>query len=187
MAYNLPPPPDGGLDGGPGFGGGFPGIGFPGFGKSLSLDYGAGFGFPGIGGLGGGFPGGGYAPYVPVTPLGGLWGFKGDLIVPIVAIGFAIFIFILIVLAVKYALAWKLEVLEGLAGAKGQVFTRSAPAPHLQDEHLNTLAQTVTGAIDSEGPYVKNASSVPVVPSKAGATAAPSVFGKFKKSIYMDQ
>lgn len=113
--------------------------------------------------------------------------FPGDLIVPIVAIGFAIFIFILIVLAVKYALAWKLEVLEGLAGAKGQVFTRSAPAPHLQDEHLNTLAQTVTGAIDSEGPYVKNASSVPVVPSKAGATAAPSVFGKFKKSIYMDQ
>lgn len=77
MAYNLPPPPDGGLDGGPGFGGGLPGIGFPGFGKSLSLDYGAGFGFPGIGGLGGGFPGGGYAPYVPVTPLGGLWGFKG--------------------------------------------------------------------------------------------------------------
>src|SRR3989442_1355659 len=80
MAYNLPPPPDGGPDGGPGFGGGFPGIGFPGFGKSFNLDYGAGFGFPGIGGFGGGFPGGGVwggAPYVPVTPLGGLWGFKG--------------------------------------------------------------------------------------------------------------
>jgi hypothetical protein len=186
MAYNLPPP-DGGPDGGPGFGGGFPGLGFPGFGKSFSLDYGAGFGVPGIGGLGGGFPGGGWAPYVPVTPLGGLWGFKGDLIVPIVAIGFAIFIFILIVLAVKYALAWKLEVLEGLAGAKGQKFLRGAPAAHLEDIHLNDLTQTVTAAIDSEGPNVKNASSVPAVSSKADTTAAPSVFGKFKKSIYMEQ
>lgn len=73
MAYNLPPPGADGPDGG--FGGGFPGL-FPGFGKSFNLDAGAGFGFPGLWGGGGGFPG--WTPYVPVTPLGGLWGFKGN-------------------------------------------------------------------------------------------------------------
>ncbi|ODN03135.1 hypothetical protein Ocin01_03546 [Orchesella cincta] len=148
MAYNLPPPP---LDGGgPDFGGGIP-FGFPGFGKSFNLDVGAGFGGPGAGFFGGGFPGWG-GPYVPVTPLGGLWGFKGDLIVPIVAIGVAIFILILIVLAVKYALAWKLEVLDDLAGnKKWKREAGDAPAVQLQDSNLNKLADIVAAAVYSEG------------------------------------
>jgi len=158
MSYNLPPPGgDVGPDvGGPGFGGGFPGGfggGFPGlgFGKSFNFDVGA--GFPGF--FGGGFPGGlgGFGgPYVPVTPLGGLWGFKGDLIVPIVAIGVAIFILLLIVLAVKYALAWKLQVLDDLGGAKKwRREAGTAPAEHLEDNNLNRLADIVSAAIYSEG------------------------------------
>jgi len=77
MAYNLPPPP---IDGGgpiPDLGGGGIPFGFPGFGKSFNLDVGAGYGLPGGGFIGGGFPGWA-SPYVPVTPLGGLWGFKGN-------------------------------------------------------------------------------------------------------------
>lgn len=179
MAYNLPPP-DGGFDGGiPPIGG----FGFPGIGKSFNLDVGGGFGFPGFGG---GYGGGYGGPYVPVTPLGSLWGFKGkllesyfifsysltekkrhlnwnfhltifsfslgDLIVPIVAIGVAIFILLLIVLAVKYALAWKLEVLDDLAGNKNKGFLRrSAPAEHLEDSSLNQLADMVAAAVYSEG------------------------------------
>jgi len=153
MSYNLQPPVgDVGPDVGPGFGGGFPGIGFPGagFGKSFNLDVGGGFGLPGI--FGGGLPGWA-TPYVPVTPLGGLWGFKGDLIVPMVAIGVAIFILLLIVLAVKYALAWKLSVLDDLAGG-GKRLRReagTAPAEHLEDSNLNKLADIVSAAIYSEG------------------------------------
>ncbi|CAL8129542.1 unnamed protein product [Orchesella dallaii] len=153
MAYNLPPPP---FEGGApipdlgGLGGGIP-FGLPGFGKHFNLDVGGGFGLPGGGGgIGGGFPG--WSPYVPVTPLGGLWGFKGDLIVPIVAIGVAIFIFILIVLAVKYALAWKLEVLDDIAGnKKWKREAGDAPAVHLQDNNLNKLADIVAAAVYSEG------------------------------------
>jgi len=150
MAYNLPPPP---IDGGgpiPDLGGGIP-FGFPGFGKSFNLDVGAGYGLPGGGFFGGGFPGWA-SPYVPVTPLGGLWGFKGDLLVPIVAIGVAIFILVLIVLAVKYALAWKLEVLDDLAGnKKWKRDAGDAPAVQLQDSHLNKLADIVAAAVYSEG------------------------------------
>jgi len=153
MSYNLPPPGgDIGPEVGPGFGGGFPGIGFPGagFGKSFNLDVGGGFGLPGI--FGGGIPGWG-APYVPVTPLGGLWGFKGDLIVPMVAIGVAIFLLLLIVLAVKYALAWKLTVLDDLAGGAKRLRREAgtAPAEQLEDNNLNKLADIVSAAIYSEG------------------------------------
>jgi len=155
MAYNLPPPGGDVHEGGPGFGGGFPGLGFPGagFGKSFNLDVGGGFGFPGFGGFGGGLPGYGGVPYVPVTPLGGLWGFKGDLIVPMVAIGVAIFILLLIVLAVKYALAWKLQVLDDLGGVKNKWRREAgtAPAEQLEDNNLNRLADIVSAAIYSEG------------------------------------
>jgi len=135
-----------GPDIGPGgLAGGFPGLGF---GKSFNFDVGGGYGLPGLG-LGGGGWG---APYVPVTPLGGLWGFKGDLIVPMVAIGVAIFILLLIVLAVKYALAWKLQVLDDLGGGKKwRREAGSAPAEHLEDNNLNKLADIVSAAIYSEG------------------------------------
>lgn len=69
-----------------------------------------------------------------------------------VAIGVAIFILLLIVLAVKYALAWKLEVLNDIGG--GRKFLRSAgdaPAPQLQDDNLNRLADIVSAAVYSEG------------------------------------
>jgi len=156
---DIGPDHDGAGFGGPGLGGlgGLGGPGFGGFGKSLNLDIVGGGGFPGFGGgfpgFGGGFPGFG-APYVPVTPLGGLLSFNGDLVVPIVAIGVAIFIFIMIVLAVKYALAWKLEVLDDLTGSKGLKFRRAvgdAPAEHLTDHNLNQLADIVAAAIYSEG------------------------------------
>jgi len=156
MSYNLASAGgDIGPDGGPGFGGGLPGIGFPGagFGKSFNFDAGGGFGLPALPGIfGGGIPGWG-APYLPVTPLGGLWGFKGDLIVPMVAIGVAIFILLLIVLAVKYALAWKLSVLDDLAGGAKRLRREAgtAPAEHLEDNNLNKLADIVSAAIYSEG------------------------------------
>jgi len=123
-----------------------------GLGGGLNIDAGGGLGF-GLPGLLGGVPpgwGGFGGPYVPVTPLGALEGFKGDLLVPVITIGVAIFLLVLIVLAVKYALAWKLSVLEDLSGSNK--FLREAPtaaAPQLQDDYLIPLAKLVTDAIYS--------------------------------------
>jgi len=114
----------------------------PGFGKSFSLDTGFDFG-PGAGFGGGGFGG---PSYVPVTPLGSLEAFKGDLLVPIIAVGVALFILIIIVLAVKYALAWKLDVLDG----KGKWKRSTAPAEHLEDDSMSQLANIVLSAIHSQ-------------------------------------
>lgn len=132
----------------PGVGFGFPGAGV---GGGLNVDFGGGIGVPGLGLLGG-LPGwGGWGgPYIPVTPLGALEGFKGDLIVPIVSVGVALFLLVLIVLAVKYALAWKLSILEDLSAAKK--FKRevgTAPAPQLEDDYMAQLAKIVTTAIYS--------------------------------------
>jgi len=143
-----------------------------GFGKSFSLDVNAGGGLGGgFGGLGGQLPGvppvggdvplaGGFGgipfgggwggvPYVPVTPLGALEGFKGDLIFPIVAVGVAIFILIIIVLAVKAALAWKLSLVSGLANKKFMRDTVAAGGPP-QEDQLNQLANVVLNAIQSQ-------------------------------------
>jgi len=109
----------------------FPGLG-GGFSKNIELDGGAGAGIPG-GGIGG-FPGGvgspgGFAgwggPYVPVTPLGALGGIKGDLLIPIVVVGMAAFLLLVIVLAVKAALSWKMQMLNDVAGG-GPRFARDA-------------------------------------------------------------
>jgi len=123
-----------------------------GLGGGLNIDAGGGLGFGAPGLLGGVPPGwGGWSgPYIPVTPLGALEGFKGDLLVPVITIGVAIFLLVLIVMAVKYALAWKLSVLEDLGGSKK--FLREAPtaaAPQLQDDYLIPLAKLVTDAIYS--------------------------------------
>jgi len=123
-----------------------------GLGGGLNIDAGGGLGFGAPGLLGGVPPGwGGWSgPYVPVTPLGALEGFKGDLLVPVITIGVAIFLLVLIVMAVKYALMWKLSVLEDLGGSKK--FVREAPtaaAPQLQDDYLIPLAKLVTDAIYS--------------------------------------
>jgi len=115
-------PPPGGLPGGPGFGGG-----------------------PWYGGFGG-------VPYVPVTPLGALGGVKGDLLVPIVAVGVAFFLLIIIIMAVKAALAWKLSLLSGLVSEKGHKFrrdTNTTPGPPEEDQ-LNHLASMVLSAIQSQ-------------------------------------
>jgi hypothetical protein len=143
-----------GIGGEGGFGGfgGIPGIGA---GGGLNLDVGGGFGLPGLGALGGGggLPGwaGWNGPYIPSTPLGALGGIKGDLIIPIVAIGVALFILILIVLAVKYALAWKLSLLEDLAGPKKwRRDMGTGPAPHLDDNRMMELARVAMSAIYSE-------------------------------------
>jgi hypothetical protein len=73
------------------------------------------------------------------------------LIVPIVAIGVALFLLVLIVLAVKFALAWKVGVLEDLTGARR--FRRDAgsakAAPQLEDDYMIQLAKVVTSAIYS--------------------------------------
>jgi len=139
---------EGAFGGAGGFGGGYPG--YPGAGAGLNLDIKGGAGLGGLGGiLGGGFPGWG-VPYVPITPLGALGGIKGDLIVPIVAIGVALFLLVLIVLAVKYALMWKLSVLEDLGGAKKwKREAGSAAAPQLEDDYMIQLAKIVTSAIYS--------------------------------------
>jgi len=133
------------------------GLGVPfgagaGLGGGLNIDASGGLGFGAPGLLGGVPPGwGGWSgPYVPVTPLGALEGFKGDLLVPVITIGVAVFLLVLIILAVKYALAWKLSVLEDLSGSKK--FLREAPtaaAPQLQDDYLIPLAKLVTDAIYS--------------------------------------
>jgi len=130
----------------------FPGGGVGG-GLNVDVNGGGGFGLPGLGLLGGGVPGfGGWGgPYVPMTPLGALGGIKGDLIVPIVAIGVALFLLVLIVLAVKMALAWKLSVLEDLAGGskKWRREVGSAPAPQLEEDYMVQLAKVVASAIYS--------------------------------------
>jgi len=131
--------------------GGVPGLGL-GFGKSLNFgfDAGLGGGYPFLGGLGG-------VPYVPVTPLGALWGFKGDLLVPIIIIGVAIFLLVVILLAIKAALAWKIDFLSGLKGGKGGIFRRAVEddmqnhgAPHAEENQLNELAHMVLSAIQSQ-------------------------------------
>jgi len=127
--------------------GGFPGAGV---GGNLDLDVGGGFGggFPGL--LGGGFPGWG-SPYIPITPLGALGGMKGDLLVPIVAIGVALFLLVIIVLAVKMALAWKLSVLSDLTNGpkKWRRDIGSGAAPQLDNDYMIQLAKVVTSAIYS--------------------------------------
>jgi len=156
----------GGLPGGfpGGFAGGFPGgfAGFPGFGKSLNVDISGGVGAPGIGAPGvgipgfsvpgiGGYPGGaGFAgwggPYVPTTPLGALGGIKGDLLVPIVVVGVAAFILLIIVLAVKAALAFKVKLLGEAAGVAGR-HGRSEGTD--TEDTMMEMTQTVMRALNS--------------------------------------
>lgn len=139
----------------------FPGLG-GGFGKSLNMDLnmGAGadgglfgglpFGLGGVGGPFGGIPfGGGWGgvPYVPVTPLGSLSGFKGDLLVPIVVVGVGLFLLVLVVLAIKAALGWKINLLNGLGSKKKM--PRQAGSPP-QEDQLNELASMVLSAIQSQ-------------------------------------
>jgi len=129
--------------------GGFPGAG-AGVEGNLGLDIGGGLGggFPGL--FGGGFPGWG-SPYIPITPLGALGGIKGDLLVPIVAIGVALFLLVIIVLAVKMALAWKLSVLDDLTHGpkKWRRDIGSGAAPQLDNDYMIQLAKVVTSAIYS--------------------------------------
>jgi len=131
--------PFGGLGGGFGFdagiGAGLPGLGYQGFGG----------GGPGIGGLGGG-----WAPYVPITPLGALGGVKGDLIVPIVAVGIALFILLIIFLAVKAALAWKMTAMDHVVGHDRLRREVIATPPAHDEEHISELAKIVINALDSE-------------------------------------
>jgi len=131
---------------------------FPGIGKGFNLDIGAnggiGGGFPWLGGLGGLGGGLGGVPYVPFTPLGSYWGFKGDLIVPIVAVGVVLFLIIIVVLAIKAAFAWKINLLAN----KGSKFARATAADNVQQEgaqppeesQLNELAHMVLTAIQSQ-------------------------------------
>lgn len=98
------------------------------------------------------YPGFGGFPYVPVTPLGALGGVKGDLVVPIVAVGVAIFILIIIVMAVKAALALKLKILAGGMDMLGKKFKRdtlSTGGPPGEDQ-INHLAILVLSAIQSQ-------------------------------------
>jgi len=116
---------------------------------------GMGMGFPGMGAFSAPWGGDGFgwgAPYVPVTPLGGLWGLKGDLLLPIVGIGFAIFILILIILAVRYALAWKLDLLSGISNTRLNLrdIDPTAETP-LDTDYMNQLTAIVLPAIVSKG------------------------------------
>jgi len=133
-------------------GGVFPGLG-AGLGKAFNLDIGAnaglGGGLPWLGGLGGL----GGVPYVPVTPLGSYWGFKGDLIGPIVVIGVVLFLIIIVVIAIKAAFSWKLNLLAN----KGNKFVRAAAdniqqdgAQQPEENQLNELAHMVLTAIQSQ-------------------------------------
>jgi len=136
--------------------GAFPGLG-AGLGKSFNLDVGgsAGLGLPFLGGLGG--VGGYGVPYIPATPLGSYWGFKGDLIAPIIVIGIVLFLIIVIILAIKAAFAWKIDLLTQ-KGSKGNLFVREAAADNIQQEgaqhadenQLNQLAHMVLTAIQSQ-------------------------------------
>ena len=93
-----------------------------------------------------------FPPYIPVTPLGALEAFKGDLIIPIVVIGVALFILLVIVLAVKAALLWKAELL-GLkvAAVKGHKLRSLPDTPPAHDEdYMSTLATVVMSALDNQ-------------------------------------
>jgi len=131
-----------------------PGLGLE---KGLNFDFASngnlgaglgGLGFPFLGGVGG------YGvPYIPSTPLGSYWGFKGDLIGPILVIGFVLFLVIIVILAIKAAFAWKLDLL----AAKGSKFVRAAAdniepegAQHTEENQLNELAHMVLTAIQSQ-------------------------------------
>jgi len=147
MAFAADPIAAGGIDGLGGIGGLPLGAGI---GKSLNMDISGGAGLfgGGLGGLGGGWGG---VPYVPVTPLGALAGFKGDLIVPIVIVGVAVFLLLLIVLAVKFALAFKIELLKSGklrrdVGSEGPAVQGGPP----QEDQLNNLAHLVITAIQSQ-------------------------------------
>jgi len=124
---------------------GFGGPGAFGLDGGLGGGLGGGFGGPGIGGFGG--P---WAPYVPVTPLGALAGVKGDLILPVVAVGVALFILLIIFLAVKAALAWKIDLLDSAVGAKRLRREVVATPPAHDEEHMSQLASIVINALDSE-------------------------------------
>jgi len=106
----------------------------------------------GLGGPGGLFGGGlfpGWSPYVPVTPLGGYEAFKGDLLYPMIGVGVAIFILIIIVLAVKAALVWKVELLESVFGMNKRVRSIDQPPAHDQDQ-MSNLATIVMSALDNQ-------------------------------------
>ncbi|CAG7817073.1 unnamed protein product [Allacma fusca] len=137
------------LDGGLGGGIGGPGLGYSGFGGPGI----GGFGGPGIGGFGGpgagGF-GGGWTPYVPVTPLGALGGVKGDLIIPIVAVGAALFILVIIFLAVKAALAWKWEMVDDHFDHDRRRRDVNAVPPEHDEELMMNLVKIITNVLDSE-------------------------------------
>jgi len=126
-------------------------------GAGMGAGMGMGMGLPGMGAFsgapwGGGGDGFGWgAPYVPVTPLGGLWGLKGDLLLPIVGIGFAIFILILIVLAVKYALAWKMDLLSDITNRRPMRDINPAADTAHDPDYINQLSAIVLPAIVSKG------------------------------------
>jgi len=128
-----------------------------GAGMGMGGGMGMGMGLPGMGPFTGGPWGGGGdgfgwgAPYVPVTPLGGLWGLKGDLLLPIVGVGFAIFILILIVLAVKYALAWKLDLLSDITNHRPMRDINPAAETAHDPDYINQLSAIVLPAIVSKG------------------------------------
>lgn len=136
----------------PGAAGLFPGLGFN---KGFSADVSGGFG-GGLGGLLGGLPYGGipFSPYIPATPLGSYFGFKGDLIVPIVVVGFALFLIIVIILAIKAALKFKLGLLAGKKGfvtrASDDDTTEPLGAQRPEENQLNELAHMVLTAIQSQ-------------------------------------
>lgn len=148
-----------GIGGGFGVGGG---IGPGGIGGNIGFDAGAGAApfLGGLGGLGGfGADGGlGFAPYVPSTPLGALEAFKGDLAIPIIAIGVALFLLLVIILAVKAALTWKLELLDSLVGntssnsrLRRDVTSGGSGTPTPQDqEQMSWLTKTVMAALENE-------------------------------------
>jgi len=54
------------------------------------------------------------------------------------------------VLAIKAALAWKIGIIDDKITSKGSKFLRSAPAPQLEEDSLNSLANVVLSAINSE-------------------------------------
>lgn len=146
-----------------------------GFGGGLGFDASAAAGLlGGLGGLGGPWGGaGGYTPYIPVTPLGALESYKGDLIYPIVAVGVALFILLIIVLAVKAALAWKLSLLDDLTGRARRDVTSNANAipPSQNDEQMNWLTKTIMTALENENCSQK---VVCLMGSYAKGTSVPS-------------
>jgi len=135
--------------------------GFPGFLGMNGLGGMGGLGAGGLGALGdignffGGWPG---ATYIPTTPLGALEGLKGDLLVPMVGIGVALFILIIVVLAVKAALTWKLDMLKKISSTDsnqfdlfpGKKLLREIDPQAANQDRVNELAAIVMQALDSE-------------------------------------